>query len=102
MEVAADPSRGTARRAGRRWGSASVRTTFLPDELGNDVPGEVVALVERHFEGRDRIRIRLDIPTYTVGVDPSSAQIERNQSLDEAIVGDIAQVPLGPDGFDLI
>jgi SAM-dependent methyltransferase len=69
--------------------------------------------MEQHFAGRRQIRmldagcggicrVRLSVPTYTVGIDASDDQLARNADLDEGIVGELEQVPIAPDSFDLV
>jgi SAM-dependent methyltransferase len=79
----------------------------------NAPPPEVVGAIERHFAGRESIRmldagcgaccrLRLAVPAYTVGIDVSPHQIARNPDLDEAIVGELERVEIEPDAFDVV
>ncbi len=50
----------------------------------------------------DHCRLRLSIPTYTVGIDASEHQIARNRDVEEGIVGELERVEINPGAFDVV
>ena len=46
--------------------------------------------------------LRLPSATYLVGIDVSAKQLERNESLDEKILGDLENCDLPQEKFDLV
>ena len=81
--------------------------------LGDRPPGRIMSAIEKQFAALDPVsvldvgcgdtcRVRLSIPTRTVGIDASATHIGRNVALDERIVGDIDATDFGVETYDLV